>query len=90
MGGKVCSAQFDLWPSEWNVKPERVPEFNQLYDQYWDAHRNQIPNGGVSVPSGESTFTMNALREHIGAWLYRAAQFIYDRRNLYDIRPVFS
>jgi hypothetical protein len=85
---KVRSAQFDLWPSEWNIRPDRLPEFNKHYGEYWDAREKQIPNGQIiHIPHGQDTFTMCALKEDIGTWLHCAAQFICVRRNLSDIRP---
>src|SRR2546423_3484778 len=73
IGRKVRSAQFDLWPSEWDVKPDRLPVFNKQYEAYWDAHEEQAPKGQfIHIPSGYSTFTMCALKRDIGTWLHCA------------------
>lgn len=82
---KVRSAQFDLWPTPWNIKQGDLVAFNDIYRKYWKQHDTQIPKGGVSVPSGESTFTLDALKHDIGEWLHRAAQFICDTGHLYAI-----
>lgn len=87
---KTRSAQFDLWPSRWNIKTDRVEQFIGPYAEYWDAHISQVPKGTtIHGPGGQSTLSLSALRDDIGAWLYRSAQFILDGQNLYDIRPDF-
>ena len=91
-GGRkqVRLGQFDMWTSTSNILPDSVREFNVGYREYWDVFRKKIPQSGISIPGGQSTFTVSALRPHFGDIVKQAAQVILNPANLYDIRPNFS
>ena len=88
-GGRkqVRLGQFDMWTSTCNILPDSVREFNIGYREYWDVFRKKIPQSGISIPDGESTFTVSALRPHFGDVVKQAAQVILNPANLYDIMP---
>ncbi|MGH9593131.1 MAG: hypothetical protein ACRD5L_08565 [Bryobacteraceae bacterium] len=88
---KFRFAQFDLWLSDFNVKPAAGEKFREEILPSIDG-AGKIPPGTVVVlPSGGgSTLTFSIPRGQERIWLKRAASYLADPRNLYSVAPVFS
>jgi hypothetical protein len=77
--GKICKAQFDLFAfTNWEVKLDAAKAL--------ESELNRRGNG-VFVSCSRYIVTMYGPRETFHNLLYRVAQFLSDRGNLYDVRP---
>ena len=79
---RVILVQFDLSPNDWSIRQDALEGFLVEYRKYWEKHFSDVPKGGVSVPGRRGVFCFSIRREDLGAWIYKAAQIICDRRNL--------
>ena len=87
---KFRLAQFDLWFSDFNVKPAAGEDFHQEILPSIDGAGTIPPGTVVVLPSGGgSTLTFSIPRGQERIWLKRAATYLADHRNLYSIAPSF-
>lgn len=82
---KLRQACFDLFGTEWNILPEAVEAFSQDYRSHLRSRSGLFKWNKVQLPSGHSQLTFSIIRGEEGDWLYKAAQFVTDERNLGSI-----
>lgn len=86
---RIRQAQFDLWLSDWNMRPEAAERFGE---ELWPSLSAVLPKevwGYGTLPLGESTMMFLMPRAQQGVWLKRAAEYLLNPDNLYSIVPHF-
>ena len=88
---KFRLAQFDLWFSDFNLRPIAGERFCSEIHPVIDSAGSVPPGTIVILPSGGgSTLTFSIPRGQDGFWLKRAAEYLLDAQNLYSVAPDFQ
>jgi hypothetical protein len=82
--GRVRHADFCIQGDHWKIAEKANEQLWTLYIDYWRLHWKQRPKKHWRAPGSKNSVRIDFLSEDSGMWLYRAAQFLSDPRNLYD------
>ena len=85
-------APFDLYPSGWDFgRGGEVARFCSDSEDYWKAHRKDLPKGGVTIPhDGGATLTFSVLKEDCADWIVRVSRILSSHTNLRRVPTSFD
>jgi hypothetical protein len=79
-GMKIRRVFFDLFRTNREIRPEPLERFREEWVK--DMRSKAVDLRKVKEPSGKTSLEIGFPAGEQGEWLYRAAQFLSDQRNL--------